>query len=375
MDDLVFAQKFPFSESARAHLKELDVPVDNIPEQVVKKAALMVSRAFSGGKYDLGVLNPQKELLESELMAFPVAKMFVSLMKTPQLAEKLSFFVYKNTFTYLVNDADSKNLCLALADDFKLLYSLSEEKGFFAQMPLLEYLKINFIDEELKLVNMPLKKGIVLLNQNSFARFLAEKAYVKVLSSLPIPEAQVPKKFHALARSLDSQLVIVEKKNFDVRLSGKIDPELFPPCIAVLYTNQLAGKKLSYVERLTLAAFLYQVGMTKEDLMAVQAKSPDFDKRIAEYHVDRIFEKQLSAPSFKKIHEEYGLKLKECEKEEGNFKHPVQYYISKLRVKNRMKNNKSPQLRPEKPAAGNVTTHLKQQTTPGKRESASEGKK
>lgn len=348
MDGLLFAQKFPFSEAARSHLKELDIQVDDIPEQVVKKAALMVSRAFSGGKYDLGVLNPQKELLESELMAFPVAKMFVSLMKTPKLAEKLSFFVYKNTFNSLVNDSDSKNLCIALADDFKLNYILSEKPGFFAEIPLLEYLKIHFIDEELKLVNMPLNKGTVLLNLNSFARFLAEKSYARVLDSLPIPQNQVPKKFHALARSLDSQLVIVEKKNFDVRLSGKVDPDLFPPCIAALYTNQLAGKKLAYMERLTLAAFLYQVGMTKEDLMLVQSKSPDYDRKIAEYHVDRIFERQLSAPSFKKIHDEYGLRVKECESAEGNFKHPVQYYISKLRVKNRMKNNKKPELKPER---------------------------
>ena len=281
-------------------------------------------------------------------MAFPVAKMFVSLMKTPQLPKKLSFFIYKNTFNYLVNDKDSKNMCIALADDFKLPYVLSQRKGFFAEVPLLEYLQIYFIDEELKLMNMPLKKGIVFLNLNSFARFLAEKSYAKVFDSLPIPEVQVPKKFHALARSLDSQLVIVEKKNFDVRLAGKVDPELFPPCIAAIYTNQLAGKKLSYVERLTLASFLYQVGMTKEDLMLIQSKSPDFDKRIAEYHVDRIFEKQLSAPSFKKIHEEYGLRVKECDEVEGNFKHPVQFYISKLRVKNRMKNNSKPPIKPER---------------------------
>ncbi|MEI7961054.1 MAG: hypothetical protein WCI04_01845 [archaeon] len=351
MDSLVFAQKFPFSESARSHLKVLDVQVDDISEQVIKKAALMVSRAFSGGKYDLGVLNPQKELLESEVMAFPVAKMFVSLMKTPNLPKKLAFFIYKNTFNYLVNDSDSKNLCIALADDLKLNYSLANEKGFLAEVPLLEYLKIYFIDAELKLMNMPTNKGVVFLNPNSFARFLAEKAYAKVFDSLPIPEAQVPKKFHALARSLDSQLVIVEKKNFDVKLQGKVDPELFPPCIAAVYTNQLAGKKLSYVERLTLAAFLYQVGMTKEDLMLVQSKSPDFDKRIAEYHVDRIFEKQLSAPSFKKIHDEYGLRVKECDAVEGNFKHPVQLYISKLRVKNRMKNNKKSEIKPEKAEA------------------------
>jgi len=348
MDGLVFAQKFPFSERARAHLKELDVPVDDIPEVVVKKAALMVSRAFSDRKYSFDVINPPEELLAFELMAFPVAKMFVSLMKIPKLPEKLSFFIYKNTFNSLVNDSDAHALCVALADDFKIKYSLSQEKGFFAEVPLLEYLKIYFIDEELKLVNMPLNNGVVFLNHNSFARFLAEKAYAKVLDSLPIPAEAVPKKFHVLARSLDSQLVVAEKKNFDIRLHGKIDPDLFPPCLLALYTNQLAGKKLSYIERLALASFLHQIGMSKDDLMAVQSKSPDFDRRIAQYHVDRIFNNSLFAPGFKKIHDEYGLRVKECAEAEENFKHPVQYYISRLRIKNRLKNDKRSGLKPEK---------------------------
>ena len=34
------------------------------------------------------------------------------------------------------------------------------------------------------------------------------------------------------------------------------------------------------------------------------------------------------------------MRIKDCEKEEGNFKHPVQFYLSRLRVKNRLKNSK-----------------------------------
>jgi DNA primase large subunit len=341
MEKLTFAQKFPFSDIARNYLKDLNISTKSLPENAIKKSALMVSRAFSGSTYTIDLSNPQKDILELELMAFPIAKMFVSLMKTPNIVEKFCFMVYKNTFNNLIESKDAKESCLQLADDFKIKYSLSEEKDFFVEVPLLEYLKINFIDEESKVLNKPVNGGIVLLNVNDFARFLAERAYVKVFESLPIKKEEIPKDLHNLARSIDSQLVVIEKKNFDLKIFGKIDPNLFPPCMGVLYSDQLAGKKLSYMGRLSLASFLYQLGMSKTELLTLFSKSPDFKKHIAEYHINRIYEKALSAPACKKLWEQ-GLRVKECEKE-CKFKHPVAYYTSKLRISNRAKNSKETQ--------------------------------
>ena len=335
MEKLVFAQKFPFSESARDYLKELNIQTDKIPESAMKKSALMVSRAFSGSVYSIDS-NPSKDQLELELMAFPVAKIFVSLMRTPNIVEKFCLMIYKNTFSNLVEAKNSKELCLALADDFKLKYDFSSNKEFFVEVPLLQYLNNYFVDPESKLVNKNVSGGKVFLNLNDFAHFLAEKSYSKVFDSFPIDSKQVPKEFLSLARSIDSQLIVMDKKNFDLKLHGKIDPNLFPPCMQVLYADQLAGKKLHYMARLSLAAFLYQLGMSKTELISLFSKSPDFKKQIAEYHINRIFEKQLSAPGCKKL-EEYGLKVAECNKG-CTYKHPLQYYLAKLRVSNRMKN-------------------------------------
>ena len=336
MEMLVFAQKFPFSKSARDYLKELNIGTEKLPESAVKKAALIVSRAFAKTPYSLDQQNPSKEQLETELVAFPIAKMFVSLMKTHSMRENFSMFVFKSTFNYLVESKNPKDLCITLADDFGVKYSLSFEKEFFVSVPLLEYLNIYFIDAEAKLLNKSVVNGTVFLNLNDFARFLAEKSYAKVFDSLPIDPKQIPKEIHSLARSIDSQLMVMEKKTFDLKLAGKIDPNLFPPCMKILYEEQLAGKKLSYMARLSLASFLYQLGMLKSEMLSLLSKSPDYKKEIAEYHVDRIFDKQLSAPGCKKL-DEYGLKVAACRKE-CTYKHPVQYYIAKLRVKNRMAN-------------------------------------
>ncbi|MFA5931289.1 MAG: hypothetical protein WC821_03175 [archaeon] len=340
MEQLTFSHKFPFSEIARNYLKELNIGMDKLPEASIKKAALMVSRAFASSNYVLDSQNPSKELLETELTAFPIAKMFVSIMRAPNMREKFSLMVQKSTFSNLVDSSNPKELCLALADDFKIKYEFSEDKSIFAIVNLSQYLESYFIDPESKLVNKNVSGGKVLLTMNDFARFLSEKAYAKVFDSLPIDSKQIPKDLHSISKSIDSQLIVMEKKTFDLKLAGKIDPTLFPPCMQGLYADQLAGKKLPYLARLSLASFLYQLGMSKTELMILLSKSADFKKAIAEYHVNRIFDKELSAPGCKKMFE-YGLKVSACEKE-CKYKHPVQYYTAKLRVRNRIqnKNNK-----------------------------------
>jgi DNA primase large subunit len=260
-------------------------------------------------------------------------------MKAPNIKEKFALLIKNYCFSNLLDSKNPKDLCALLADDFGLKYSFVEDSDYFVKVSLIDYLQIYFIDAESKLINKPLLMGEVFLNINDFARFLSEKAYARVLDSLPIPEKNISKNIIPLARSIDSQLVVMEKKNFDFKLAGKIDPNLFPPCMGVLYADQLAGKKLSYMGRLALASFLFQLGMSKTELMTLYSKSPDFKKHIAEYHINRIFEKELSAPGCVKMFE-YGLKVPACEKE-CKYKHPFRFYLSKLRVKNRMKNANS----------------------------------
>jgi len=334
--DGLFYEKFPFSEKAKQKLKEMGVTPEDVPETAIKKAALLISRANSNKKYDLDVSNLTEDMVENELMAFPVAKLFISLMKTSNIKEKFSDFMRKKTFNEIVDSKESKDLCLNLADDFKVKYELSEQKEFFVEIALLDYLDIYFVDNETKLINKSVEGGRVFLNVNDFARFLSEKTYKKIFDSLPIDKAAIPKKYYPLARSIDSQLVTIEKKNFDLRLTGKVNPDFFPPCMKTIYAAQLAGESLSYYARLSLGAFLYQVGMSKVDLLTLFSKSPDFKKHIAQYHIDRIYEKELSAPGCRKI-KDYGLRVKECDTE-CTHRHPMQYYLRRMRQNNRLKN-------------------------------------
>jgi DNA primase large subunit len=331
MEELIFAQKFPFSEQAKKYLKASGMKIEDVSEREIKRAALMISRAFSSQNYVLDMEITDNEIFRREIIAFPIAKLIISLMKIQNINEKFSELIRKKTFDELINE--KQEIYFSLADDFGINYELSDK--YFVSIPLLEYLQIYFVDDETKLINKKVFDGKVYLNSNDFAHFLAEKAYAKVFDSLPIPKESIPNKFNDLARNIASQLIKIQQKNFDEHISTKMDPSLFPPSMKTLYDKQLAGEKLSYYERLAIGGFLYQVGMRKEEMMNFFSKSPDFKKHIAEYHVNRIYEKGLSAPGYKKMNE-YGIVVL---KEEKQFKHPVAYYLSKIKEKNRRKNN------------------------------------
>jgi len=336
MNELLFDQQFPFSQRARSYLKELDISPESVSESVIKRAAFMILRANSSQSYVFDGVNASEEMLQTEIVAFPTAKLILSLMRTQNIREKFSLMIKKRTFDVLQSSSNSKELCFLLADDFSLKYAIPEENNFDVSVSLLDYLNIYFVDEESKLVNKNVLKGNVLLTVNDFARFLSELAYKKVFDSLPIEKKHIPASFEDYAKSIDPQLATIEKKTFDLKLVGKIDPEIFPPCMKILYADQTAGKKLSYMGRLALGSFLYQLGMQKEEMLSLFAKSPDFKKHIAVYHIDRIFSKKLSSPGCKKL-ADYGLRVKECEGE-CKFNHPTRYYLLKMRAKNRIKN-------------------------------------
>lgn len=332
MDDLEFSQKFPFTEVAKKYLRETKLSLEDVSEEQVKKAALIILRANSRKEYYLEIGSPTKEILEKEIIAFPIAKLLVSTINIPNIIEKFSDLYRRKTFNEIQKEKKVTELTLDLAKDFGIDFEFCED---CFKIPLLQYLDIYFVDEETKLVNKRVEKGKVFLNNNDFVRFLSEKAFKKIFDSLPIEKQKIPKNFLTISKKITPQLTNIQQKDYS-KLFEKIRVDLFPPTMLDLYNKQLAGQKLSYYERLTIGGFLQQIGMQKNAMLEFFSKSPDYKKNIAEYHVNRIFEVGLSAPNYKKM-SDFGIIISE---EEKNYVHPIKYYsrMLKLNNKKRVKN-------------------------------------
>jgi DNA primase large subunit len=324
LEQFRFAQRFPFSSAAKRIVKESRLSLDAVPEEIMNRAAVMISHAFREKEYTLNINS--RELLEQEILAFPIAKILVSLMKNPYLYKSFSSMAGRSAFSYLGRSAEKKQLSLDLAKELGIEFELSEQKAFFVSVPLQRYLGIKFNDKSLKLVNQSLEKGQVFLNINLFCRFLGETVFLKVFSDLPVDTSSVPTLFKTFARQLSQQMSKAEFVEFNFKVEGKINPNAFPPCIALLYKKQLEGERLPHMARFFLATFLNAVGMPEKQILAVFKKSPDFNEKIASYQIRRIVGQKYAPASCEKI-KSYGF----CSNVECREKHPLGYYRRELR--------------------------------------------
>ncbi len=100
----------------------------------------------------------------------------------------------------------------------------------------------------------------------------------------------------------------------------------YPPCVRSVLKRLEAGENLPHSARFFLAAFMLNVGMSVDEVVALFRTSPDFNERITRYQVEHIAGarggKRYSVPSCSKLAAQ-GL----CARDEtcGNVKNPLSY--------------------------------------------------
>ena len=301
-----------------------------LPESVVERARLMASHALQGKKYVFDVRS--SELLLQEVLAYPVAKIIVSFVNDSRLNARFSSMIAESVYGFISREKNPEKIAVSFATDLGMTIDFPEQKNFFVSMPLQEFLSIPFRDDSLKLVNQFVSNGQVFLDENSFLRFLKEKAYSSVLSSLPVQTKGIPKRLGNLAKSLKDENRKLEQKIFNQAFTGKVAPEAFPPCVAQMYSQLASGQKLPHMANFTLAAFLASIGMPEPQIIALFRKSSNFNERVASYQISRIVKQKYSPPSCDKV-KSYGY----CPDNACRVKHPLAFYKRKLGQKKPVK--------------------------------------
>ena len=324
MQQLVFAQNFPFSGAARRIITEQDISLEKLPEEAVLRAERIVWDAMLGKGAPLKLQST--DLLLQEILAFPVAKILVSFTKDARLFERFSAMIADNAFAFLNSQKNKQEAAVALASDIGLRFDFADESGFFVKVPLTDFLLVRFNDPQLKLVNQQVDKGMVFLDANNFCRFLREKVFMLVLQSLPVPTDGMPKGLQAAAKQLALETAAAEKKKFDFAIRGKADSNSFPPCMASLYSQLASGQKLPHMARVYLAYFLNSVGMQKQQIFELFKKSPDFKERIAAYQINKIVAQNYTPPSCDKVRAQGYCPNSNC-----GVRNPISFYKRELR--------------------------------------------
>jgi DNA primase large subunit len=330
LEQLAFAQHFPFTSSAKKIVAEQSLSLEELPEPLIERAATLARSAFFGKSYAFELHST--DLLLQELLAFPVAKIIVSAVNDPVLMQRFSAMIADSAYNFLKNEKNAQQAAIALATDLGIKFDFPEEKQFLVSMPLQEFLGIPFRDNSLKLVNQFVSHGIVFLDLNGFCRFLREKSFATVLSSLPVPTKGLPKRLLSAAGSLKSETRALNEKLFQEAFLGKVAPEAFPECMASMYSRLAAGQKISHMGNFSLATFLNRIGMPKQQILALFKKAPNFNEKIASYQVSRIAKQNYTPPSCEKIRS-YGL----CPNPNCKTRHPLSFYKMAIKAKQAQK--------------------------------------
>ncbi|MEK6942036.1 MAG: hypothetical protein AABW85_04225 [archaeon] len=315
-------------------VKESDFSLDEIPQPVLLRAKLFVLNALAGAQYNPKI-GSSSMLLRDEVLAFPVAKIFVSLINTVDAFAKFSRVVSKNVFARL--ESESTDVVFRVANEAGVKFVFDGSGQGFVFVPLAEFLSAEFSDEGFKIVNQKVAGGNVFLQKNEFVRFVSSKIEKRLFDSFPLDVTSVPKELKSIAKEISASAFESRKGKFAGMALGEVRPVFFPPCIEKLYLDILGGRNLSHLERFSLATFMISVGMPIEQVINLYAGTPNFDRKLTTYQVTRLAGKggtKYSAASCMKMHE-YKLRLPICPcVADKKVRHPVQVYQSNFGQKN-----------------------------------------
>ncbi|HIH10446.1 MAG TPA: hypothetical protein HA254_07320 [Candidatus Diapherotrites archaeon] len=323
--ELRYAQKYPFSALSRKIVEQSGFTLENIPSPVLSRATKMVAAAFSGHEY-LWRIETSAELLSNEVLAFPVAKVLVSLINRLELyrlfGQMLAASVSKNL------SAEKDEVLIDMASELKMDFDFTGGSAAFAKVGLCAYLRPSLEDVNAKLVNQKVEGGRVILSRAEFIRLVSMAVSQELRDSLPLKLKDVPAYLKSAADALDSEFSAQVRKQYSKSDFGAVAPESFPPCMAKIYSGLAAGLKVPHSARFAIATFLSSVGMSPDQIVNVFRATPNFSEATTRYHVGRIAGKGsgdgYSAPGCDKMRS-YALCVANCP-----VSHPVQFYANEV---------------------------------------------
>ncbi len=281
--------RYPFLSEAKEYIKEEAPPLEELIDDgiwgpVRVRGKERVLETLEEGSVKIKSMAGEVEY-EEELFSYPIARMLVSSVADDFLVRKYSLGEAERVIRELSREEDSK--ILRFASELEIDAGIDGEKFtvFFG-----DYLENTqgLRSSEWKLVNQDMRSGEVYLKRKKFIRLLKEKVYSTISDPLPVAVSDpILDRFESEIELIEETLEEKRTEIEDVDL-GKVENELFPPCIKKLLAGQKEGENLSHEARFALTAFLRKVGLSEDEIISIFQEAPDFDKDLASYQIEHI---------------------------------------------------------------------------------------
>jgi len=295
--ELSFYSKYPFARGAKELMGSAKVGDEFGLSELARRR---VVSAIKDGRIPLMSVELDDSQLLLQIASYAVSRMIVTLLKSRYYTGRYAVAEAKRANAYLTGDSDENVLRIAgelgIKCDIDGHYSVGFE----------DYLRYAPKSQDYKLVNRKLVKGKVRLKRAEFIRTLEEAVRLKIESELPLKIDSVPDRIKDAAETVRKEIPREPKP-----ASISLEAGEFPPCISKLLENLKTVENLGHTARWSLAVYLLNVGMKKEDVVKLFSTSPDFDERVTRYQVEHAMKRGYKVPSCASM-DSYGLCIANC---------------------------------------------------------------
>ncbi len=283
--------KYPFLPQAADYIKQLDLTIDELTEdlqEILEYAEERVTSSFDSPQEDHDTWKVKDDIV---IASFPVAVMIVAAISDKYLKKRYALHEAKRIYAYLKRERLQKILEVAKSFSWDAeAVPQTKGLGYRVSLHFTNYLQnaAGIQQAEWKLVNRQVEKGRVYMTEREACRLLQEEARKHIEDRLAERTTSLPPAIKTTVDRLKN-LFISQRGTMDhEELPTTVDIEAFPPCIDALYKSAFAGHHLSHIGRFTLTTFLVNIGMPTEKILDLFRTFSDFNERLARYQVEHI---------------------------------------------------------------------------------------
>ena len=301
--------KYPFLNEAGEYIRKSGFDWNELcspsMKYMIDRAAERIEAALNGD------IDTEKGTDEFEVITFLVALLIVKAVGLETVSKKFALAEARRAERFLTCDIKKKPISLStlfVSKVFNELFGINigfdQANGLFT-VGVSAYLTraSHFHEEQWKLVNRPVKSGLVFLDAIEAVRLirteLSNMIYSRI-SSMNLPT--MPDTIIAKADMFRRKVLLKFKTtSFTVKS--------YPPCIEHALEVMGKGENLPHSARLMLATYMLTIGKSIEDIIPFFRNAPDFSEKVTRYQLEHLSglkgsHTKYSTPSCQKLKNE-----------------------------------------------------------------------
>lgn len=287
----IYLARYPFLPTTRDYVRKRGITINDLSSElyapVLRRAINRVELAI---RY--GFVNDRSRETEVEILSFPLAVFLVTCISDPPISKRYAMAESERCSELLLDEPNQ--VVERIADDgfglkLKALRHVLGTHIYDFCLHFLDYVRLasHFSGPRWRLVNKNLCLGQVYLLQTEAVDILklhVEENILRVINETG--DVSPPQFLKQHLAEIKSMITVREKE--EERVTTRFSLEALPPCIRSIHNRLVEGKSLPHFARFTLTSFFLSVGLTRQEVLSLFSRLPDFDEHLSQYQIDHI---------------------------------------------------------------------------------------